>query len=109
MPIISQQKSGWNRLSALVCLVAVICLSMVHGAHLCPQQLTRSHSEGDVFSSAGRSFCPACVAVNSSLTELRFSSASLNAVVRSYSPVVHETPRTPARFFRLFIRPPPSA
>jgi hypothetical protein len=83
---------------------------MIHAAHFCPLRLSQDHASFDAPSfPSGGSVCLACVAVYSSVAEPLYGAASPTFVVHDYPAVAYESPLAPARFFWLFVRPPPTA
>src|SRR5713101_1678548 len=100
------QEGGWRRWTAILCLVVFLSISAGHAAHMCPLQLV-GQSRAAV-SAEGSPLCLACIAMHSSATEPLFHIFSPQGVVRSSAPFVFDRPPVPARFFRIFVRPPPS-
>src|SRR5437667_10864504 len=110
MGITDHQEKGWRGCCALLCLVSLLSLSILHAAHFSTLHLPQSQGKSEFLpSSADFSPCPACVAVNSSAAEPLFHALSSSFGVHNQSLVIYESPLTPARFLRLFVRPPPSA
>ena len=102
-----RQTRGSRRWGAFLCLFALLSASVIHAAHFCPL-LSQDHASFDTPSSSpGGSVCLACVAVYSSVAEPLYRAASPTFVVHDYPAVAYESPLTPTRFFRLFVRPPP--
>src|SRR6266849_697997 len=107
MGIGERQTRGWRRWGAFLCLCTLLFASVIHAAHFCPLQLSQDHARADTPSSSPGSVCLACIAIYSSVAEPLYCAASRMFVAHSYPAIAYESPLTPTRFFRLFVRPPP--
>ncbi len=98
---------GKHRGLALLCLAGLLWLSVVHSGHFRPPDLLVGGAELHA-SADGDSFCPACIAIHSSLAELSFCAAPVMFVGQTRFIATYYNLLAQQSRFGLFVRPPPS-